>query len=306
MFSIGVVARQTGVAIGTLRKWEARYGFPLPMRGESGQRFYSASDIDKLLVVVRRVAGGERIGKVIQELSDSVQRTDAPRQPSALIAPPPAAAVIDQALNALCDANVPDLKAVMEDALAARTLLDFVEEVAAPLTYQVGEHWASGRLPIYGEHLYSSILEDFLTREASLSSSALAKPVVLLTSLAGEQHTLGLAMVNAVLAEAGIASLRLPGGLPLQDIVAASLAYGVRVVGVSTSAHYPPRMLLALVAGLRASLPPDVALWCGGAGMEKVVGIPAGVLVISSMHQMSDAIAAMNLNGAQQLHQEEA
>jgi hypothetical protein len=65
-------------------------------------------------------------------------------------------------------------------------------------------------------------------------------------------------------------------------------------------------MLLALVAGLRASLPPDVALWCGGAGMKKVVGIPAGVLVISSMHQMSDAIAAMNLNGAQQLHQEEA
>ena len=180
-----------------------------------------------------------------------------------------------------------------------RSTLEFVEKIAAPLTRQVGEYWAQGKLPIYGEHLFSSTLEALLLRQSSLLPGAKAQPAVILTSPAGEQHTLGLAMANAVLSESGIASLMLPGGLPLPEIVAATAAYKVRAVGISASAHYPPKMLYSMVAKLRAALPGEIAVWIGGAGINRVCKIPAGVTVISSLYQLGDACLSLGLSGEQ-------
>jgi DICT domain-containing protein len=45
------VAEQTGVAAGTIRMWEQRYGFPTPARTAAGYRIYSEHDV----VTIRRV-----------------------------------------------------------------------------------------------------------------------------------------------------------------------------------------------------------------------------------------------------------
>lgn len=46
------VAERTGLAAGTIRMWEQRYGFPAPERTPSGYRLYSADDVDTLRRVV--------------------------------------------------------------------------------------------------------------------------------------------------------------------------------------------------------------------------------------------------------------
>ena len=45
------VAYQSGIAAGTLRMWEQRYGFPAPQRGANGYRSYSDEDVEALLRV---------------------------------------------------------------------------------------------------------------------------------------------------------------------------------------------------------------------------------------------------------------
>jgi MerR family transcriptional regulator, light-induced transcriptional regulator len=42
------VAERTGIAAGTIRMWEQRYGFPVPRRTESGYRVYSLEDVEAL------------------------------------------------------------------------------------------------------------------------------------------------------------------------------------------------------------------------------------------------------------------
>ncbi|MEY2533256.1 MAG: MerR family transcriptional regulator, light-induced transcriptional regulator [bacterium] len=42
------LAEQTGLAAGTIRMWEQRYGFPAPLRTSSGHRRYTAEDVDTL------------------------------------------------------------------------------------------------------------------------------------------------------------------------------------------------------------------------------------------------------------------
>lgn len=166
MLSIGVVARQTGIEIGTLRKWEERYGFPRPVRLESGQRRYLDSDVDNLLAVSRRLASGERVSQAIRELRDAFDTSVA--IPDAH-APTAQGNSIESALKALIRHDVSALQTILEDAKAVRSMAGFVEEIAGPLTREVGEYWARGALPIFGEHLYSSVLDSLLVRETSRS-----------------------------------------------------------------------------------------------------------------------------------------
>ena len=42
------VAERTGIAAGTIRMWEQRYGFPEPARTASGYRMYTEEDVDAL------------------------------------------------------------------------------------------------------------------------------------------------------------------------------------------------------------------------------------------------------------------
>jgi len=51
--STAQLARQTGVSAGTLRAWEARYGFPEPIRVGGGHHSYGAQDVGAVAEVVR-------------------------------------------------------------------------------------------------------------------------------------------------------------------------------------------------------------------------------------------------------------
>ena len=67
------VAERTGIAAGTIRMWEQRYGFPAPGRTASGYRRYSDDDVEAL----RRVAAHRRLGLSIPAAIARVQESDA-------------------------------------------------------------------------------------------------------------------------------------------------------------------------------------------------------------------------------------
>jgi DICT domain-containing protein len=50
--SIGDIAARSGIAVGTLRMWESRYGFPEPERLPSGHRRYTEDDLEQVHAVV--------------------------------------------------------------------------------------------------------------------------------------------------------------------------------------------------------------------------------------------------------------
>jgi DICT domain-containing protein len=63
------IAEQTGIAAGTIRMWEQRYGFPEPDRTASGYRRYNEDDVEAL----RRVAAYRRLGLSIPAAIDRVR-----------------------------------------------------------------------------------------------------------------------------------------------------------------------------------------------------------------------------------------
>src|SRR3954464_352368 len=64
--AIREVAEQTGLAAGTIRMWEQRYGFPQPERPPTGYRLYSTEDVETLRRVIALRKAGLSVGAALE------------------------------------------------------------------------------------------------------------------------------------------------------------------------------------------------------------------------------------------------
>jgi len=78
LLSIREVAEETGLAAGTIRMWEQRYGFPDPQRAPSGYRQYRSGDIEALRRVQAYRHRGLSIPAAIERAREAGAASDHP------------------------------------------------------------------------------------------------------------------------------------------------------------------------------------------------------------------------------------
>jgi DICT domain-containing protein len=76
--SIGDVADLTGLAAGTIRMWEQRYGAPQPRRRPSGYRAYGRDDVDLLRRAIAYRERGLSVSAALERARESGTETDRP------------------------------------------------------------------------------------------------------------------------------------------------------------------------------------------------------------------------------------
>jgi DICT domain-containing protein len=76
--SIKDVAERSGLAAGTIRMWEQRYGFPEPSRTSSGYRVYSEDDVDALRRAVAYRHRGLSVPAAIKRAAETGTPADHP------------------------------------------------------------------------------------------------------------------------------------------------------------------------------------------------------------------------------------
>ncbi|MFM9433302.1 MerR family transcriptional regulator, light-induced transcriptional regulator [Janthinobacterium sp. CG_23.3] len=292
--SISDVERDTGLAKETLRVWERRYAFPQPRRDPFGERVYPAEQVDKLRLVKRLLDLGFRPGKIIGHSSAQLQALAEQNAGAARAGAAPPDPRVRHCL-ALCQGHdMEALGAALLQALPEMGLRDFVTALAAPLTTLVGDTWACGQLAVFGEHLYTELLQRVL-RHAIFSMPRAARPGppaprILLTTLPQERHGLGLLMAEALFLAEGAHCTSLGVQTPLQDIVDASLSQRSDVIALSFSGAMNARQAADGLGELRARAPAGVELWAGGSCLALQKRPPAFVRVLD-LAQVAAALA---------------
>ena len=164
-----------------------------------------------------------------------------------------------------------------------------------PLNLAVGEAWFNGRLQVFEEHLYTELVQGLLRQAIAAvpDPDAADAPRVLLTTVPGEPHGLGLLMAEAMLVLEGCRCLSLGVQTPLGEIPAAAEAHRADVVGLSFSSLMNPRAVVDAVSGLRAALPPRTRLWVGGEAPALRRRTIEGVLVIPALDSMAQHVQAL-------------
>lgn len=296
--SIAAVERETGISKDTLRVWERRYGFPVPSRDQNGDRVYSAQQVAKLRVIRRLLDQGGRPAKLVNvpltELTERLSR--ATRKRGALtevLAVTPEVSQLSNGALRLIKANA---AAALRQQLAKALLLlgsrRFAIELAGPLNRQVGEAWACGDITISQEHLYTEQMQHLLRQTiSSLSSDGQGGPRVLLTTLPGEEHQLGLLMAHVCLAADGAHCLSLGAQTPASDIAQAAREYKVDVAGLSFSETVKIHSAYEMLADLRARVDAGIEIWAGGSIWQRARKQIEGVTLIASLDQIPEAIA---------------
>jgi hypothetical protein len=296
LLPIAAVERETGLGKDTLRAWERRYGFPVPQRDASGVRGYPRPLVDRLALIRRALLAGERPGRLLAlppEQLDAVLEGIAARVPAPRAVPAgPPVLDIDEGLAALRTGGAEALRHWLTLGLARTGLTSFVVDGVAPLTVAIGEAWVDGRIAVYEEHLYSEAVQAVLRSallpfQAGLETRA---PRILLTTVPGEAHGLGLLMAEALMTLQACRCLSLGTQTPIADIVAAARAHRIDVVALSFSESLPAALALPALTELRARLPDDVTVWAGGGSPALRGPRVAGVRVIGHLMDIGDAV----------------
>lgn len=268
LLSIAQVSRETGLEKDVLRVWEKRYGFPAPMRDAQGDRLYSGDQVNKLRLLRRLIDDGHRPGKIISLTLAELMALSESHKSAHSVAP---SAEMTQFLALVRNHQIDELRASLAAHMLKLGLESFIMEIAAPLCAMIGEAWASGELQIFEEHLFTEELTRILratlqglARSARSGTQKTVGPRILLTTLPGEPHALGLLMVESMLAAHGCDCLSLGPQTPQADIVQAAQAQRVNVVALSFSSWFTAAHVAPAIETLAAQLPADIALWVGG------------------------------------------
>ncbi len=291
-YSIRVVSRITGLSADTLRMWERRYGFPKPERTSTGIRVYSQADVDRLTLVASALGAGFRAGEVIArdpaELRDLLASSLSPRVDAGDATPS-----VRSLLESLEKDDVEGLRAGLQQAVATLGPIGFLSQVAGPLTEQVGDAWAEKRIGVRHEHLFSAALSTQLRLLGVAWEMKKTGPVVLLTTLPGEHHGLGIEMAAVYLSIQGAVPRLLGVDTPVDEIVEAARELGARIVGLSVSAASERRTIPLQVRAMLVGLPSHVAIWLGGKAAREIAIDDPRVAIVETWSDVDRELARL-------------
>ncbi len=281
-FSIGMVERDTGIGRDTLRIWERRYGFPEPLRNDKGERIYSEKQVRRLQRIRRLLDQGLRPGKLLVLNEQDLDNLEADLHPEQAT---PLNDSVAQLLEALRQADISRLGTLLQQQYEHQGMRDFILQTVAPLVKGTGDEWAQGQLQIFQEHILSEQLRRFL--KTKITQQAISTPArIILATLPGETHTLGLLMVEAILASQRVAAINLGGEVPMDQIKNAVEQYEADILGITFSAAYSYKHIRPHLIELRDLLPAHVTIWTGGEGVHRLRKLPSGVMKIKTLDTM--------------------
>ncbi|MCB4359649.1 MerR family transcriptional regulator [Quatrionicoccus australiensis] len=281
-FSIAAVERDTGLSKDVLRMWERRYGFPNPGRDANGERLYPAAQVERLSTIKRLMDQGHRPGKLMLASTEELALLAPKAGKSSLKKAGGCADELEDLLALIKQHDASGYQQAMQQRLARQGFQLFVQDTIAPLTTAVGQAWEEGRFEVFEEHLFTELTKRLLRQAISTLPGGKRSPRILLTSVADEQHVLGLLMAEGLFSLEGAECIPLGTQMPLLEICRAAIAHRADVVALSFSIAFPQRQIPGLLQQLRQILPETTALWVGGGGVSKL-GKMEGVRVLITL-----------------------
>lgn len=149
-YTIGEVAKLTGVPAVTLRAWETRYGLVHPDRTAASYRQYDGRDLEvlhRMRALVESGVAPRRAAALASTGGDAAPDTNSSGSPL-------------QDLTALARAGAAldgeALRRILDEAFAVASIETAIDDWLMPSMGEVGRVWAAGELDIVSEHFVSA------------------------------------------------------------------------------------------------------------------------------------------------------
>ena len=249
MYTIKWVADRIGVAPGTLRAWEQRYGIVRPARTEAGYRLYDEDDLATLTQMARLVSDAIQPAQAAQQILSGARQAAEPGLPD-----PGSLVEASRAFDAAA------LEATLDAAFSAASFEFVVDQWLMDALRQVGQAWADGHLDIAQEHFISAGVMRRLAAAFDAAGQPRGSRHVLVGLVPGDTHEIASLAFATMLRRTGLRVTYLGGNLPVVSWVEA-----VRVTR-------PDAVVLGALRPEDAAAADDVIRALASAGVPLYVG----------------------------------
>jgi DNA-binding transcriptional MerR regulator/methylmalonyl-CoA mutase cobalamin-binding subunit len=271
--AIKVAANRTGLTAHVIRVWEKRYGAVTPDRTGTKRRLYSDDQIERLGLLRDLTKSGHSIGHVAKLPTEKLRQLaweareilgSAPQSARAKTGPD---ALREECLGAVKALDSRALEGTLKRAATELGAQGLLQRVIAPLAQNIGDMWRDGDLTAAHEHFATAVIRVFLGQAAKPFAGTDQSPVLVVATPTGQLHELGALLVGAAAANLGWHVTYLGPSLPAAEIVGAARQNRARAVALSLVYPEDDPRLVAELAAIRQSLPPEVPLLVGGRAM---------------------------------------
>ena len=263
MHTVRWASQQLGLAPGTLRAWEQRYGIVHPTRSDSGYRLYDDEDLATLRAMADLVSAGMAPAQAAEQvLSGRV----APWRESGHVGDASRGLPDPRALISAARAyDVRALEATLDAAFATARFEHVIDTWLMTSMAEVGQAWAAGDLEVAQEHFISAGVMRRLAAAFDAAGHAPGGRHVVTGLVPGATHQIATLAFATMLRRAGLRVTYLGPDLPVPSWVEAVRAThpDAVVVGAPRTADAPSAS--DVVRALRATTP-LTPVYVGGPG----------------------------------------
>lgn len=198
-YSMAQIVSLTGISSHTLRKWESRYDFLVPERTETNIRFYTDSQLKKLLNISILREQGHRLSaidkmsdKEIHELvSQVLTNSDQESEIKALVI-------------SMINLDEQEFDDILKSHIIKNGILTTFTEVIYPFLHKVGVLWGINKIMPAQEHFVSNLIRQKICSAIDLLPIAPKDaPRIIMFLTEGENHEIGLLLASFIAKKLG-------------------------------------------------------------------------------------------------------
>ena len=291
VYSIKDLEKLSGIKAHTIRMWEKRYNLIDPHRTNTNIRYYTDSDLKKILNVAMLNRQGIKISNIARlndlEMKEEVIRVSRSDHPHDTM--------VDSLIISMIDLDAYKLEAIIDKSISKIGFRSTVTEILYPFLHKVGILWQSGDVNPAQEHFVSNLIRQKIisaTDQLASTFNPKAKKFLLLLP-EGEWHEIALLFAQYLLKESNHEVIYLGQSVPYSDVLATGAAKEFDGIMVSFTTTQPEFDFILYLKDLGGAFPDKKILYFSSFMGEKPLDLSNNHIQISTIQDLTDYIAGL-------------
>ncbi|GGG33617.1 MerR family transcriptional regulator [Bizionia arctica] len=213
-YSMAQIVALTGVKAHTLRKWETRYSFLAPSRTETNIRYYTDTQLKKLMNISILTRNGYRISKIDKMSEEDINSVVATK----LILGKQEDDISSLVVSTL-EMDEVAFNNVLNAQIKKKGLLHTTTQLIYPFLNQIGVLWGINKVMPAQEHFVSNLIKKkMFSAIDQLPNADKNAPIILMFLTESEHHEIGLLLAYFVARKMGWKVYYLGQNVPTENI----------------------------------------------------------------------------------------
>ena len=287
-YSIKDLEKLTGIKAHTIRIWEKRYQLISPERTSTNIRYYSDSDLKKLLNVSTLNRNGLKISNIVSMNNEEINQrimdisdtsNDFDNQ-------------VEQLIISMIDMDEARFDRVLSSSVIKMGFDDTVTKILYPFFEKIGILWQIGTVCAAQEHFVSALVRQklILAIDGQSGSYKPDSKVFLLFLPSNEWHELGLLFYSYLLKKAGYKVIYLGQSVPFEDLLDVIEKHQIDCLFTSVTTPLPQRKYTDYLHQLSDSFPDKQIFITGYQTNEYLVDLPGNVKKVNGPDGFIEAL----------------